>query len=159
MLFWAFLAQCIPFCSRHHVHRMKRKVFCRSSTLQYPVKTCFTLHCMKISQKLRFSFKCLLFSTKRCVQSPCKEKMKETTWLTSGRQTNAKFEKGGRTRKLTTSDIRLAVSRWVADAWEEVTKEKEFMANTFQRTGLSLAIDGSQDDQINIPGVKKLVMQ
>ena len=72
---------------------------------------------------------------------------------------HAKFEKGRRTKKLTTSDIRLAVSRWLADAWEEVIKDKQFMADTFKRTGLSLAIDGSQDDQINIPGVKKLVMQ
>ena len=38
-------------------------------------------------------------------------------------------------------------------------EDKEFMANTFKNTGLSLPIDGSQDDQIKIPGVRKIVVQ
>ena len=70
-----------------------------------------------------------------------------------------KLEKGHRVKKLTTSDLRLSISNCVADAWSEVIEDKEFMANTFKRTGLSLAIDGSQDDQIKIPGVREIVVQ
>ena len=62
-------------------------------------------------------------------------------------------------KKLTASELRVFISTWVADAWSEVIEDKEFMANTFKNTGLPLPIDGSQDDQIKIPGVRKIVVQ
>lgn len=72
---------------------------------------------------------------------------------------HAKFEAGKLVKKLTVSDLRLRISTWVSDAWSEVIQDTEFMANTFKNTGLSLPIDGSQDDKIQIPGVGKIVVQ
>ena len=48
-----------------------------------------------------------------------------------------KLEKGSAVKKLSASDLRLFISKSVADAWSEVIQDKEFMANTFKATGLS----------------------
>jgi len=55
--------------------------------------------------------------------------------------------------------VHFLIAKWVGEAWLHMLADEEYMANTFKSTGLSLAIDGSQDDQIKIPGVGKIVVQ
>ena len=50
------------------------------------------------------------------------------------------------------------ISRWVSDAWKEVSRDREFMVNTFRKTGLSLAIDGSEDGEMGFADVESIVV-
>ena len=67
-----------------------------------------------------------------------------------------KLEKRGSVKKISVSQLRILISKWVSDAWKEVCAEKEFMVNTFRKTGLSLAIDGSQDGEMSFPDVGQI---
>ena len=60
----------------------------------------------------------------------------------------------GRVHKITASELRVKISKFVSQAWKEVVCEREFMRNTFRKTGLSLPIDGSQDGEMSFCGVK-----
>ena len=42
-------------------------------------------------------------------------------------------------------DINSIVTHWVSDAWEALLKKPDFMRSTFQRMGLSLPLNGSED--------------
>ena len=39
---------------------------------------------------------------------------------------------------------------WVGQAWEEVSTSKDMIIRSFQKGGISVAVDGSQDSQIDI---------
>lgn len=44
----------------------------------------------------------------------------------------------------------MLLTKWVAQAWEEVSSNKDAIVRSFKKCGISLAIDGSQDSEINI---------
>ena len=48
--------------------------------------------------------------------------------------------------------LRILTTRWVGEAYEEVCRDSEFMKGTFESTGLSLRLDGSEDDKIHFVG-------
>ena len=48
------------------------------------------------------------------------------------------------------TDRRVLFTKWVAQAWEEVSSNKDAIVRSFKKCGISLAIDGSQDSEINI---------
>ena len=48
------------------------------------------------------------------------------------------------------TDKRVLLTKWVAQAWEEVSSNKDTIVRSFKKCGISLAIDGSQDSEINI---------
>ena len=41
--------------------------------------------------------------------------------------------------------------------WEEVSSSKEMIKSSFVKTGIAVANDGSQDDQMNIEGWKSMM--
>ena len=46
----------------------------------------------------------------------------------------------------------------MAKAWAEVSSDEKFMADTFRKTGLSLAIDGSEDKEMSFRDVGDIVV-
>ena len=48
---------------------------------------------------------------------------------------------------------RVLLTKWVAQAWEEVSSKKEMIIGSFKKWGISVAIDSSEDDQISIEGL------
>ena len=52
------------------------------------------------------------------------------------------LEKDGYVHKITVSELRVKISRWVSDAWKEVSRDREFMAGMFKKTGLSFELMG-----------------
>jgi len=53
------------------------------------------------------------------------------------------------TGKFSASERRILISKWVANA-TEATYNNAHIPRIFQKCGISLPVDGSQDDQINI---------
>lgn len=45
-------------------------------------------------------------------------------------------------------------TQWVGQAWEEVSADKEMVKRSFRKCGIAVAIDGSEDSEINIPGIE-----
>lgn len=48
---------------------------------------------------------------------------------------------------------RVLLTKWVGQAWAEVSANKEMIQRTFRKCGISIPIDGSADDDINIEGL------
>ena len=48
------------------------------------------------------------------------------------------------------TDRRVLFTKWVAQAWEEVSSNKGAIVRSFRKCGISMPIDGSQDSEINI---------
>ena len=48
---------------------------------------------------------------------------------------------------------RVLFTKWVGQAWEEVSADKEMIVRSFKKCGIALAIDGSEDEDINIQGI------
>jgi hypothetical protein len=67
-----------------------------------------------------------------------------------------RLEENGRGSKITVSQLRILVSKWVGQAWQKVSADREFMINTFRKTGLSLPIDGSKDHEMSFLDVEDL---
>ena len=56
--------------------------------------------------------------------------------------------------KITTMELRQLTTKWLGEAWEKCLEDPEFMVGTFERTGLSLPLDGSEDaEMIRFDGV------
>ena len=55
--------------------------------------------------------------------------------------------------KFTASERRVLLSKWVGEAWEEVCAKPEMITRSFRKCGISIAVDGSEDEVININGV------
>ena len=70
-----------------------------------------------------------------------------------------KFEKFGRVDKITVSQLRVMITKFVAKAWINVSGDRTAMRRTFEKPGLSLAIDGSQDHKMKFDDVDKIVME
>ena len=69
-----------------------------------------------------------------------------------------KLEKYGHVKKITVSELRVMITKWVAEAWREVSSDQKFMIDTFRKTGLSLAIDGSEDSEMSFADVGEIVV-
>ena len=54
--------------------------------------------------------------------------------------------------QINASARRVLFTKWVGQAWEEVSADKELIIRPFKRWGISIPIDGSEDDQIHIRG-------
>ena len=68
-------------------------------------------------------------------------------------------EKGEEVHKITVSELRVLVARWLGEAWEKLPADKQAMVDTFEKTGLSLPIDGSDDEKMSFDDVDKIVME
>jgi len=55
--------------------------------------------------------------------------------------------------KVTAGERRVLLTQWVGSAWEHVSKQTDMSVRSFEESGISLAIDGSQDYLINITGL------
>lgn len=44
-------------------------------------------------------------------------------------------------------------TKWVGHAWDKISSMRELIVRSFQKCGLSVPIDGSGDNQININGI------
>jgi len=55
--------------------------------------------------------------------------------------------------KFTASERRIIMTKWVGDAWAAVSKDREAIMRGFTKAGIAVAIDGSEDDLINIKGL------
>lgn len=55
--------------------------------------------------------------------------------------------------KLTASDRRVLLIKWVGKAWQEVNQSKDTIIRSFKKCGISLDLSGSQHDDINIEGI------
>jgi len=64
------------------------------------------------------------------------------------------WTRGGTDGGLTASDRRILFAKWTAEAWEEffAGSGQEQVTNAFQRCGILLACDGSEDHLIKIQG-------
>ena len=51
--------------------------------------------------------------------------------------------------KITASQRRVLLSKWIGEAWESI--DRDSIVRGFKKLGISTALDGSEDDQINIP--------
>ena len=56
-------------------------------------------------------------------------------------------------RKFTAGERHILLSKWVGEAWEEVCAKPEMIIRSFRKCGISVAVDGSEDEVININGV------
>ena len=60
--------------------------------------------------------------------------------------------------KYTVGDRRIMLTQWVGQAWKEFHEESsDVIRRAFRKLGLSLAIDGSEDDELHVedlPGIE-----
>ena len=47
----------------------------------------------------------------------------------------------------------MLLTRWVAQAWEEVSANRDMVIRSFRKCGISLPIDGTLDSEINLEGI------
>ena len=52
--------------------------------------------------------------------------------------------------EINASQRRILLTKWIGQAWEEVSSNKEMVQHSFKKCGIAVAIDGSEDEQINI---------
>ena len=52
--------------------------------------------------------------------------------------------------RITANERRNLFIKWVGKAWEEISAKKDMIIRSFKKCGISVAVDGSEDDQINI---------
>jgi hypothetical protein len=52
--------------------------------------------------------------------------------------------------RITASERRILFTKWVGKAWEEISAKKDMIIRSFKKCGISVAVDGSEDAQINI---------
>ena len=51
---------------------------------------------------------------------------------------------------ITASERRILLTKWVGSAWEEISSNRDLVYRSFRKCGISVAIDGSEDDDIHI---------
>jgi len=56
--------------------------------------------------------------------------------------------------KLSASDRRVLMTKWVGSAWEMCTADNTVVIRAFEKCGIALPIDGSRDECININGLE-----
>ena len=50
------------------------------------------------------------------------------------------------------------MTKWVGEAWSKVGKMKDSIIRSFKKCGLSVALDGSENDEVNIEGLPEYQM-
>ena len=55
--------------------------------------------------------------------------------------------------KLSAWQRRVLLTKWVAEAWKEINRNKETVIRSFKKCGVSLTLDGKENDEINIEGI------
>ena len=45
------------------------------------------------------------------------------------------------------------MTKWVAEAWKEINRNKETVIRSFKKCDVSLTLDGKENDEINIEGI------
>ena len=55
--------------------------------------------------------------------------------------------------KISASQRRVLISKWVGQAWTEICSKKEMISHAFEKCGISIPINGSKDHLINIKGL------
>ena len=55
--------------------------------------------------------------------------------------------------KLPVSERRVLTTKWVAEGWEKVSRNKEIIKRSFVKCGISHNLDGTEDNDINIEGI------
>ena len=48
---------------------------------------------------------------------------------------------------------RLLLTTWIGETWKRTCANRDMVVRGFRKCGISLAIDGSEDDDINIKGI------
>ena len=56
--------------------------------------------------------------------------------------------------KITAGERCVLLSKWVGEAWEELSKNKDMIERSFKKCGISVAADGSEDFEIHLEGVE-----
>ena len=49
---------------------------------------------------------------------------------------------------------RVLFTKWVGQAWEEICQNRDMIVRSFQKTGIAVAVDGSEDSLIHIEGLE-----
>uniref|UniRef100_A0A1X7URE8 Uncharacterized protein n=1 Tax=Amphimedon queenslandica TaxID=400682 RepID=A0A1X7URE8_AMPQE len=57
-------------------------------------------------------------------------------------------------RTITAGERRILFTKWVGQAWEEVSFKEEMIKCSFIKAESAVAIDNSQNDEINIEGLE-----
>ena len=60
--------------------------------------------------------------------------------------------------KMNASQRRVLMTKWVGEAWSKVGKMKDSIIRSFKKCGLSAALDGSENDEVNIEGLPEYQM-
>ena len=55
--------------------------------------------------------------------------------------------------RINASARRVLITKWVGQAWQEISADKEMVIRSFKKCGISVPIDGSEDDGIHIQGL------
>jgi hypothetical protein len=58
------------------------------------------------------------------------------------------------TGKLKASDRRVLMTKWVGEAWDRCTTDPSTIIRAFKKCGISVPVDGSEDECININGLE-----
>jgi len=53
-----------------------------------------------------------------------------------------------------TKDRRVLLTKWIGEAWEKTCADKEMVIIAFKKCGISVAIDSSEDEEININNIE-----
>ena len=60
--------------------------------------------------------------------------------------------------KINASQWRVFMTEWVGEVWSKVRKMKDSIIHSFKKCGLSVALDGSENDKVNIKGLPEYQM-
>ncbi len=55
--------------------------------------------------------------------------------------------------QINASARRVLFTKLVGEAWDEVISNKEMIVRSFRQVGIAIAVDGSEDGEINIEGL------
>ena len=54
----------------------------------------------------------------------------------------------------TAGERRILLTKWVGEAWQEISQNKDMTVRSFRKCGISVAVDGSEDFEINLEGIE-----
>ena len=60
--------------------------------------------------------------------------------------------------KINASQQRVHMTKWVGEAWSKVGTMKDSIIRSWKKCGLSVALDGSENDEVNIEGLPEYQM-
>ena len=60
--------------------------------------------------------------------------------------------------KLSASNRRVLITKWVGQAWAEVGSSRDMVVRSFKKCGISLSLDGSENGEVHIEGIENYEM-